>query len=284
MNNPPLVSICIPTFNGEEFLQQALDSVLQQSYKNIELIISDDSSVDQTLLIVTDFKEKAPFPIKIFSHNPQGIGANWNNCIKNATGEYIKFLFQDDILFPTCVEDLVREFTKNKNVGLVSCKRSLLVEGEATEEIETWKRKYGNLQEGLKLGRNGCFLIDSTILKKEKFISNNKIGEPSTVLFSRAVVEKVGYFREDLNQVLDFEFYYRILKHSKIIIFNKELAGFRIHPAQATNMNKNNISTDYENYYKILYKEFFWYLGYNTQKKLLKRYHPLGKLYNYLRF
>lgn len=96
-----LISICIPTFNGEKYLQEALDSVKSQTYQNIEVIISDDNSNDITLQICQNFKEKVSFPVYIYEHDPSGIG---NNCIFYAYGEYIKFLFQDDILETNCLE------------------------------------------------------------------------------------------------------------------------------------------------------------------------------------
>ncbi|WP_051205413.1 glycosyltransferase family 2 protein [Salinimicrobium xinjiangense] len=283
MKNLPLVSICIPTFNGEKYVSEALESANAQTYKNLEIIISDDDSKDNTLRLIKKFKHSTNIPVRIYHHEPSGIGANWNNCIKNSGGEYIKFLFQDDILYPTCVEELVEILINDEKVGLVACKRSILIEGEASAETESWKNNYGNLQEGIELNKKGLYTYHSQFLKDEKFIKNNKVGEPSTVLFARDLIQRTGFFREDLIQVLDIEFYYRILKHHKILIVDKELVAFRIHPAQATNVNKNKISKDYEKYYRLLYRNFFWYLGYKTQKKLLKQYHPIGRLYRYLR-
>ena len=283
MKKLPLISICIPTYNGEKFIRQALESAYSQTYPNIELVISDDASKDDTLEIIENFSSDKQLSINIYSHKPSGIGANWNNCIKKAKGEYIKFLFQDDILYPTCVEELVALATSDNDAGMVACKRSIITEGKETAATASWMKKYGNLQEGMALEYSEYYLLDSGFLKRDKFLTNNRIGEPSTVLFERSIINKVGYFNEDLVQVLDLEFYYRILKHHNILILNKELASFRIHPGQATNINKDQISKDYEKYYRLLYRDFFWFLGFDSQKKLLKRYHPIGKLYNYLR-
>ena len=82
--NKPLVSICIPTFNGEAYLEECLHSAINQTYKNIEIIVSDDASKDRTLQIINEITSKTDIPIFIFKHQPNGIGANWNNCIKNA--------------------------------------------------------------------------------------------------------------------------------------------------------------------------------------------------------
>ena len=100
----PLVSVCIPTYNGSEYIVEALESVLNQTYKNIEIIVSDDKSSDKTLDLVRQCAKTSKFPIVIYTNEFRGIGNNWNNSIKKANGKYIKFLFQDDILLPNCID------------------------------------------------------------------------------------------------------------------------------------------------------------------------------------
>ena len=104
-NKLPLVSICIPTYNGEAYLQEALDSIQNQDYQNLEVVISDDNSSDNTVSIIQKFKNEVDFSVTIISHTPKGIGANWNNCIKHAAGTYIKFLFQDENAMPDSIMD-----------------------------------------------------------------------------------------------------------------------------------------------------------------------------------
>ena len=106
----PLVSICIPIYNGEAFLAEALASVKTQTYPNLEVVVSDDRSSDASLALVEKFQQEVDLPVRIFTHEPQGIGANWNHCVAKAKGQYIKFLFQDDVLLPTCVEQMVEAF------------------------------------------------------------------------------------------------------------------------------------------------------------------------------
>lgn len=275
----PLVSICIPTFNGEKYLEYALDSVISQTYKEIEVVVSDDGSIDRTLSIITEFKKKVSFSVKVFTHESNGIGANWNNCIKNASGDYIKFLFQDDILFPTCVEELLHLFSLQNKIGLVACKRKIILEQDRYDYENSWLKKYGDLQKGFEIYKKNYYFFDKKSLKNYNFLKNNKIGEPSTVLLKTSILRKTGLFNEKLIQVVDFEFYYRLLRNYNIIVLDKELAGFRVHPGQATNQNKNYIAEDYFKYWKILYEDSFNYLGLKVQKKLFKKYHWLGKLY-----
>ena len=124
--NKSLVSICIPTYNGEQFITEALNSAISQTYSNLEIVVSDDASNDATIEIIERFKKKTQIPISIYHHIPCGIGANWNNCVQNAKGEFIKFLFQDDILLPSCVEKMVQLAETKKTIGLVYCKRNFI--------------------------------------------------------------------------------------------------------------------------------------------------------------
>ena len=78
----PLVSILIPTHNGEAFLKEALESVNLQTYENCEVVISDDRSSDASLEIARKFLEVCRFETIIVSHEPKGIGENWNNCVR----------------------------------------------------------------------------------------------------------------------------------------------------------------------------------------------------------
>ena len=123
--NKDLVSICIPTFNGEEFISAALQSAISQTYSNLEIIISDDASIDSTLKIIENLKLKTSIPIFIYNNKPSGIGANWNNCISKSNGNFIKFLFQDDVLEKQCVEKMINEIKKDKKIALVYSKRKI---------------------------------------------------------------------------------------------------------------------------------------------------------------
>ena len=176
------ISICIPTYNGAKYLQEALNSVKAQTYQDFEVVISDDASKDSTLEIVEAFKAQVSFPVNVFHHNPKGIGANWNNCITHAKGKYIKFLFQDDVLQPNCLQKLIDVIENNDTIGLVASKRQFINETPNDENIETWIENYGNLQQQFEDTTNALTLIDETLFKRADFYESplNKIGEPST--------------------------------------------------------------------------------------------------------
>ena len=283
MHNSPLVSICIPTYNGQQFIAEAISSALAQTYKNLEINVSDDASKDDTLSIIKNYTSKTQIPIHIFNHKPNGIGANWNNCLLKANGKYIKFLFQDDVLSPTCVEEMVEVLETNPHIGLVTSKRDFIVDkAHASKEVETWIETCGNLQRTLDLKvENNISIIDKSLLKSAEFLNppRNKVGEPSIVMFRKDLVDKIGLFDENLKQILDCEYWYRILKYKDIAVIHKNLASFRLHANQATNVNNQNAITDYHAYNKILYSQYLKLLHPEVQKRLLRKYNLFYKVY-----
>jgi glycosyltransferase involved in cell wall biosynthesis len=280
----PLVSICIPTYNGDKYLHDALKSIVDQTYSNIEVIISDDQSKDSTLKIVQVFKANNHFPVHIFHHTPSSIGANWNNCMKNANGEYIKFLFQDDVLFPRCIEIMVKAFQLHPNVGLVASQRDFLVEGDNKEEFEQWIKTYENLHSKFDTS-NELTILNNDIFKEDYFLKPpfNKIGEPTTVMFKRNLIKDLGYYSEEMQQKLDYAYFYRILKHYPIAIINQALVYFRLHDQQATHINKVREIPDDFLYEKLLYTEFLSLLHPQVQDRLRAKYHPVNRVLSGMR-
>jgi glycosyltransferase involved in cell wall biosynthesis len=281
--NFPLVSICIPTYNGEAFIAEAMDSAISQTYPNLEIIVSDDASVDATLEIIESYRLKTSIPIHIFNHEPSGIGANWNHCIKKAKGEYIKFLFQDDVLMVNCVKVMVDVLEKDDTIALAASKREFLVdESYLNKKTKVWIEKYNDLQKTINFPiYNGMQILDKQLFKHTNFFNSpwNKVGEPTTILFRKTLVEDIGYFREDLKQILDYEFYNRVLKHHSIGVLQDKLVKFRLHEQQATVLNRNNDQKDYQIYDRLIYDDYFWYLNKSMRIYFLKKYNPLVRFY-----
>lgn len=279
----PLISICVPTYNGARYLQQALDSIAAQTYKNIEVIISDDTSTDKTLEICKTFKENSDFPVHIYPHQPAGIGANWNHCISKTNGDYIKFLFQDDILENNCLEKSL--FYMQQHNLLVVCSKRLLIDGKnQSVNSGAFFEKFGDLQKNtLDLDFKEFHLLKKEDLKKIKphQLSYNIFGEPIAFLFSKEIFEKYGLFRTDLKQILDTEMGYRILRHQPIGIIAEKLYQFRLHNAQESSLHqqrKPDLSEDNKLEF-IIVKNFYNYLSYRTKKYFFMKHFPLVKAF-----
>ena len=115
-NEQPLVSVCIPVFNGERFILNCIYSVLEQSYTNLELVILDNCSTDSTPDIVKELKDERLRYVK----NEVNIGAinNFSKCVEIARGDYFVLLPHDDMLLPECLLNYVNKLEDPK-IGLV---------------------------------------------------------------------------------------------------------------------------------------------------------------------
>jgi hypothetical protein len=172
---------------------------------------------------------------------------------------------------------MLTAFQGNAELALVACKRDFLVEGEITKQLRLWMEKYKDLQQEFNWDNNDYLILSKSLFKQPGLFNSpiNKIGEPTCVLFRKAIIKKAGCFREDLKQILDYEFYYRLLKKGDIAILNEKLAAFRLHPNQATVINKQTGLDEWELYEKILFNKFFWLLGRPNMKCLLKKSYPI---------
>jgi len=280
MTSNPLVSICMPTYNGEKYLSEALESAICQTYRPLEIIISDDGSKDNTLKIGRSFIDITDIPIKIFEHQASTIGANWNHCIYKTKGEYIKFLFQDDKLKTDCISKMMDLMLTDKKIGLVCCSREILLEKKNFDKdwINNWMRRFVNLQ---KSWANDCNSVIKGIdlLKRPDLLEppQNKIGEPTAVLIKKDEITRNGGFSLELKQTLDHEAWYRIIRKCKIAFIKERLVYFRLHPDQASFLNKENYIKEGRIYRFLLYKNLKKYLEKSIQRKLEEEFASRNK-------
>ena len=126
MPSNPLVSVCIPSFNGGEFIATTLESILSQTFTDFEVVIADDKSTDRTVPIIKGFKDPR---IKVVENEPNlGLGRNWNKVLSCAQGDYVKLLGDDDVPYP---ESLARqaealEHPANASAVLAICNRNVI--------------------------------------------------------------------------------------------------------------------------------------------------------------
>jgi glycosyltransferase involved in cell wall biosynthesis len=238
----PLISVCIPTYNGESYLSECLDSVLAQTFSDFELLIVDDQSSDQTLDIVKKYAEK-DLRIRIIQNRSNlGLVGNWNNCIDLAKGEFIKFVFQDDLIVPECLEKML--LATKPSTSIVFCRRNFIFEDVISEELHQFY---------LSLLFPEKFLPNSTEISEKDFcqaalknIGLNFIGEPTVVMIRKDVFQKFGNFNPNLIQLCDLEFWSRVASNTGITYVPETLATFRIHgkSTSSTNADKNQYRRD----------------------------------------
>ncbi|NJK37523.1 MAG: glycosyltransferase [Oscillatoriales cyanobacterium SM2_3_0] len=254
MEELPLVSLCIPTYNGELFIQAALASIVTQTYPQLEVIISDDGSGDRTLVRAENFLMQSNLKFSIHPHPCYGIAGNCNHAASKAQGKYIKFLFQDDLLRPNCIAALVTLAEEDEEIGLVFSDREMLFSSgsETDPDLQTIYRDFQRVYQGwTTLDR---IQPGSELLKDPQLLHHpiNKIGEPSTVLLRRSAFWQVGGFDPRLNQLVDLDLWLRILTRFKAGFVDQVLSGFRLHPQQKTYQNiRNQMATDWNFYWKV---------------------------------
>lgn len=180
--NNPLVSVCIPVYNSERHIRQAIESVLSQTYSNFELIISDNASTDKTIEIVESF-EDARITVSKNEANLGMIG-NFSACIKKAQGKYVKILCSDDALLPTALEKEVDAFENNETASVVTG-ASLVVNYQNKVLLKRKFYKKDKLIDGLKFA------------KKTIMNARNHYGEPSVLMLRTQQAAASDIFTDD---------------------------------------------------------------------------------------
>lgn len=250
----PLVSICIPTYNGEKFIEETLDSAISQTYKNIEIIITDDCSTDNTLSICELYAQKDA-RIKIFK-NPHNLGliGNWNQSIEKASSDWIKFLFQDDLLKPTCVEEMIYEAI-DKNVNFVISSREYLFDNISDERVV---KGYSYLLKSTRIIFKNKTIYSPTQTAKAiaPYVFINCLGEPPTFLFKKQYYKKSD-FPTQYYQLMDYIFVLNKIITQNFVFISKPLLIFRIHNDSESMKNSNLKSLSKATIEKQIYIQFY---------------------------
>ena len=218
----PLVSICIPTYNRLDLLKENLQSCLDQTYANIEIIVTDNSTDNETEQYFRLLDNKK---IKYF-RNPKGTGpfTNLNIAISKATGKYIKFSFDDDLLKPTCIEKMTAILEKYQNVGVVMAPLDIINnEGDRIYPRFYIVKKMLHLYKYLD---NDAVVPKKSILKD--FLTRvYPCCVPTGIMFRKAVFNDVGDFDEDALFATDVEMCMRISTKYDFYYINEILSSWR---------------------------------------------------------
>ncbi|MEA2018498.1 MAG: glycosyltransferase family 2 protein [Campylobacterota bacterium] len=227
------VSIVITAYNREDMIIRAIQSVIGQTYQNIEIIIVDDCSTDNTQQVLNSFLNELKYDNIHYLRNERNKGANFsrNRGIEASTGEYISFLDDDDEYFPTKIEEQVQYMNEYKG-SIIYC--------------------------GLALYSNGRF-IQNTNLKHEgdlhsKLLVYNFIGNPSALLLEKKILIEYG-FDNDLPACQDWDIITRLAKDYKFFNTKSVLVKINIQEENSISTGKK-LSDGYLMYYKKHIKSY----------------------------
>lgn len=211
-NNLPLVSVCIPAYNNADYISETIDCILNQTYKNIELVICDDHSTDKTVEVIQSYSDPR---VKLFLNEKNlGMSGNWNNCLNHCTGEFIKLICADDMLANDALEKEV--------MALINHPSAVMSESD-TQFRDLQGNTKGSYTRYKKSG-----LVDGKVIARAGLFSRNLFGAPLNNTFRRSVLEQVHGFDPSFKYILDYDFWVSIACLGDVYIIHEPLNYFRL--------------------------------------------------------
>ncbi|MCL2424832.1 MAG: glycosyltransferase [Oscillospiraceae bacterium] len=229
----PLVSIVIPVYNGSDFLEEAIDSALSQTYSNIEVIVVNDGSTDNTAKIAMQYGSK----IRYFEKENGGVATALNMAIENMSGEYFSWLSHDDLYMPEKIEKNILALSErgiSKRQIVYSAYMHIDEEGS---HISTINARTAHLEVNTEYWlfplltgmANGC-----------------------TLMIHRSHFEKHGVFKVELECVQDFELWHRMFRDERLVYVDEPLIKSRIHKRQTGQTSDKAIPEGLELWHNML--------------------------------
>ena len=201
----PEVSVVIPTYNSAQYLAEAVDSVLAQTFKDIEVLVIDDGSNDETEAVMSRYGA----PVRYIRQNNSGVAAARNHGIQKSRGRYVAFLDADDTWLAEKLEKQMSALASATETEF--CYSAFTVVDTNLNPLRVSRsRRYGSALEDLLL-------------------RGNAVGSICTVLCERALFDKLGGFDPALSQCADWDMWVRIAAHTEFIYVDEPLVTYRHH-------------------------------------------------------
>lgn len=208
-----LVSIIMPTFNAECYLREAINSILNQTYHNLELLVIDDKSTDSTIGILTDY-EKLDNRVKIIRGLCRGIASALNMGIDMASGEYIARMDADDISALNRIEEQIAFMESHSDIGVCSTQIQLMKEDGSYQNIQKYPVESDNIRLSLL---NYCSIAHPTVMFRSQVVKNK--------------------WKYNIMPAEDYDLWTRMAVSEKFACIPKVLLYYRIHSDSASMMS-----------------------------------------------
>lgn len=205
MNRNPKVSVIMSVYNGEKYLREAIDSILNQTFTDFEFIIINDGSKDKTKEISESYNDPR---IRLFHQDNIGLTKSLNKALSFAKSEYIARQDADDISLPERLEKEVDILENNKDIGMVGTYAVFI--NESSRAFNIWKMP-----------------IQDNQIRKRLMIGNSFCH--GSVMFRKQCINNIGTYRENYKYTQDYDFWLRIADHYKLYNIGEELYKFRRH-------------------------------------------------------
>ncbi len=239
----PFISICIPAYRRVQYLKRLLDSIIIQTFKDFEIIVSDDSPDSSVQDLLVNYKEK--FALKYFKNQSAlGTPANWNFCISKAEGEWIKLMHDDDWFATSKSLQVFADYT-NQNKKFIFSAYTNYFEDDSKQHQMFMPAKWGK-----------------KILKEPNvLLAYNVIGPPSVTMLYKSIGLR---YDERLKWRVDMEYYIRVLQEQQGFAYiNQSLINVGISASQVTQSCLYNPSVELPEGYILLEKH-----GINSLKNI----------------
>lgn len=207
MNEKPKISVVVPLYNKEKAIAKTIDSILNQTYSDFELIVVDDGSKDNSLQAVQAFNDSR---LRVIHKENGGVSSARNCGIKEAKGDFIALLDGDDLWEQTFLEEQIKLMHDFPEAGMWGVNTAFIKGG-----------KFYKWQQGMPEGFRGYV---------ENFFGthHNDLFCSSSVVIHREVFEKVGYFDERVSASEDLDMWFRIILHYPIVFYDKVLVYYNL--------------------------------------------------------
>ena len=225
------ISVVIPVYNAEKYLRECLESAINQTYRNFEIIAVNDGSTDKSKEILEEYQKD----IKIISKKNGGTASALNEGIKVMTGTWFKWLSADDILYPNALENLIFDATKVMNKEDTIFYSNYDIIDSNGKVLETFiEQNYNQLNR----------------FQQNVILLDHYFGNGTTSLIHRSAIERCGMFNETIGYKEDYELWLRycVIYKCRLHLIPKTLAKYRIHQKQLT---KENITISFSQSNKI---------------------------------
>ncbi len=252
-----LISICIPAYKKPEFVVRAIQSIIKQSYKKVEIIISDDSPNEDIKIAIQPYISE--LDIKYY-HNQPALKSpkNWNNALDKATGDYVMLLHQDDWLHDSKALDIyIASFKSHPKADFVFCKNTAIQPDGVQLNLQAIK----------------SLLLDMDN-RPHHILRANVIGPPSNVMLKRSIPTR---YDENYIWLVDVDYYVQLLEAGyQYVYLDQHLVSIGLHEDQTTVFCRTNedviVKENIHFAFKLGNKAFSDILIYDYYWRLLRNY------------
>jgi glycosyltransferase involved in cell wall biosynthesis len=252
MTKQPLVSVCIPVYNTELYIKETMDCLVNQTYKNLEVIFSDNCCTDKTIEIIKSYNDPR---VKIFKNKiNMGHVYNFRKVLSYATGKYMKLIGADDGMELDAIEKAVAIFEdeKYKDVALVNSYCTII--NNKSEKVLIKKFIFG-----------GGLYSSYWAIRSNFIYGSHAVGDPNCSLFKKSDYDKIPEpkFRNGNDWTLDLDMHMELLLNGKLFIIPKPLGRFRISPQSTSNRQLRFVQSKlFKQYVTNIYKDKRYKLSY----------------------